>query len=337
MVSAAVARQLGDALSRRCRRRTGDRAAARPRVIVLPDRRPAMAAAIVVHVDHVARRARGPAAASRCSRPARRGTSTRGSRRWSCRRSRSQLHQQAQEVLREHVAEQVEVVRASRARGTRGCPSTCRRSRRRRWARTRAPAGRCPSRRRASPRPARAPRRTRSSPDAASRRGSRCERSAVGPTPPYFSNGSKSSAGCAATSAAMSIDGQPVTTTVARRLAQPDHALARALGRHQVQVRQLGDGVAHLLVDRAGDLAALHVDDRDVHVRRGHRGGQRLVAIGDRHHRVGLAGCRTRSPARPARGRWTWPRSPGSRPRAPCRRARRSSKPSRSIAWMALP
>ena len=35
-----------------------------------------------------------------------------------------------------------------------------------------------------------------------------------GPTPPYFTNGSKSSAGLAATSAAMSIEGHPVTTTV---------------------------------------------------------------------------------------------------------------------------
>ena len=143
----------------------------------------------------------------------------------------------------------------------------------------------------------RAPPRTRSSPDAASRRDSPSTDPRCGPTPPYFSNGSKSSAGLR----------RDLRGDVDRRaageddrvrvLAQPDHALARQLRRHEVQVRQLRDRVADLLVDRAGDLAALHVDDRDVHVGRGHGRRERLVAVGDRDHRVGLAGCRTRWPA----------------------------------------
>ena len=54
-----------------------------------------------------------------------------------------------------------------------------------------------------------------------------------------------------------------------------------------MQVRQLGDRVPHLLVNRSGDLAALHVHERNVHVRRGDGGGERLVAVGDRDHRIG--------------------------------------------------
>src|SRR5687768_13090608 len=44
--------------------------------------------------------------------------------------------------------------------------------------------------------------------------------------------------------------------------------------------------MAHLLVDRAGDLTPLHVDDRNVHVRRSHGSRECLVSIGHRDHGV---------------------------------------------------
>jgi hypothetical protein len=69
--------------------------------------------------------------------------------------------------------------------------------------------------------------------------------------------------------------------------AHPDDAFRRARGRDQVHVGELRHGMAHLLVDRSGDLAALHVRERDVHVGSGDRGGQRLVAVGDGNHDVG--------------------------------------------------
>jgi hypothetical protein len=55
-----------------------------------------------------------------------------------------------------------------------------------------------------------------------------------------------------------------------------------------MNVGELGHGVTDFLVDRSGHFPALHVRDRDVHVRRGHRRGERLVAIRHRHHDVGL-------------------------------------------------
>jgi len=67
-----------------------------------------------------------------------------------------------------------------------------------------------------------------------------------------------------------------------RVLAHPDHALAGALRRDEVQVRELRDGVANFLVDRSGDFAALDVGECHVHVRSSHRGGEGLVAIGTR-------------------------------------------------------
>ena len=53
-------------------------------------------------------------------------------------------------------------------------------------------------------------------------------------------------------------------------------------------MRQLGDGVTHILVDRAGDLAALGVGDGNIHVARGNGGGDGLEPVGDRQHDVGL-------------------------------------------------
>ena len=63
---------------------------------------------------------------------------------------------------------------------------------------------------------------------------------------------------------------------------------AASSGRDEVQVGELGDGVPDLLVDRAGDLAALDVGERDVHVGGRDRGRQRLVAVGDGDDDVGL-------------------------------------------------
>ena len=82
--------------------------------------------------------------------------------------------------------------------------------------------------------------------------------------------------------------GQPVTKTVAGSSPIRTHALGGRSVDDEVQVRELRDRVAHLLVDRAGDLAALDVRDRDVHVRRGDRGRERLVAVGDGDDDVGL-------------------------------------------------
>src|SRR5712691_1960100 len=55
-----------------------------------------------------------------------------------------------------------------------------------------------------------------------------------------------------------------------------------------MHVRELRHRVADRLVDVAGDLAAHRVRERDVHVRRGERGGHRLEAVADRDHDVGL-------------------------------------------------
>ena len=60
-----------------------------------------------------------------------------------------------------------------------------------------------------------------------------------------------------------------------RRLAHLDDAVAERLGRDEVQMRQLGDGVAHGVVDRAfGNLAAMDVRDRNAHQRGRGRGRQ---------------------------------------------------------------
>jgi hypothetical protein len=43
-------------------------------------------------------------------------------------------------------------------------------------------------------------------------------------------------------------------------------ALTGEIGRHEMKVGELGHRMPHLLVDRAGHLAALDVHQRDVHV-----------------------------------------------------------------------
>src|SRR5258706_348650 len=73
-----------------------------------------------------------------------------------------------------------------------------------------------------------------------------------------------------------------------RVLAHPDEAVRRRPRGREVHVRELRDGVADLLVDRAGHLTALHVRDRDVHVRGRDRRRERLVPVRDRHDDVGL-------------------------------------------------
>ncbi len=55
-----------------------------------------------------------------------------------------------------------------------------------------------------------------------------------------------------------------------------------------MEVRELGHGVPDALVDGAGDLAALRVGERNVHVTRRHRGGHGLEAIGHGEHDVRL-------------------------------------------------
>jgi hypothetical protein len=63
------------------------------------------------------------------------------------------------------------------------------------------------------------------------------------------------------------IDGRAPGDEHGRRvLAHSDHPFRGAGCGHQVKVGQLGHRVSHLLVDRPGHLAPLHVRHRDVHV-----------------------------------------------------------------------
>ena len=63
---------------------------------------------------------------------------------------------------------------------------------------------------------------------------------------------------------------------------------AASLVRREMQVRELGDRVADALVDRAGDLPAHRVRERDVHVGAGDRRRHRLEAVADGDDDVGL-------------------------------------------------
>ena len=71
------------------------------------------------------------------------------------------------------------------------------------------------------------------------------------------------------------------------RLAEPDDPVGRLAARREVDVGELGDGVADALVDRSGDLAAHRVRHRDVHVGGRERGGHGLEPVADRDHHVG--------------------------------------------------
>ena len=74
---------------------------------------------------------------------------------------------------------------------------------------------------------------------------------------------------------------------VLRPLAETDDAVARLLACRKVHVRELRHRVADALVDRAADLPAHRVRQRDVHVRRRHRRRHRLEPIADGDDDVG--------------------------------------------------
>ena len=73
-----------------------------------------------------------------------------------------------------------------------------------------------------------------------------------------------------------------------RLFAHGDHALPRCFRRGEVDVRQLGESVAHRVVDGAlADLAAFDVGDGDAQSERRRGRGQHLVAIGDEQKQIG--------------------------------------------------
>ena len=72
-------------------------------------------------------------------------------------------------------------------------------------------------------------------------------------------------------------------------LAHGEHAPLRIVVRHEMNVRELGDRVAHALVDAAGQIAAFDVRDRLVQIRGGH-GDRELfepIAADDDDVRIG--------------------------------------------------
>ena len=71
-----------------------------------------------------------------------------------------------------------------------------------------------------------------------------------------------------------------------RRLAELDDALALPLVLGEMQMRQLGDGVAMDVVDAAGNIAGLDVRNHHAHLHRAHRGGQRLAAVAEQQQHV---------------------------------------------------
>src|SRR5262249_30973789 len=71
-------------------------------------------------------------------------------------------------------------------------------------------------------------------------------------------------------------------------LAHAGDVFGRALRAREMEVGELGDGVASAFVNRAADFSALNVDDADVHVSGGDGGGERLVAVADDQYHVGL-------------------------------------------------
>ena len=83
-------------------------------------------------------------------------------------------------------------------------------------------------------------------------------RSAAG-TAPRLSASKRPPAAPAVCEATRSIDGQPMLKTVPGPRPCAKTRRAAQLGGREVQVDELGDGVAHALVDRARHLAALGV------------------------------------------------------------------------------
>ena len=70
--------------------------------------------------------------------------------------------------------------------------------------------------------------------------------------------------------------------------AHGDDAAAGGFSRREVDVGELGDRVADLVVDGAlADFAAFDVGDGDAQGERDAGGGHHLVAIGDEEHEVG--------------------------------------------------
>ena len=76
-----------------------------------------------------------------------------------------------------------------------------------------------------------------------------------------------------------------------RFFAHGDDAAARGFSGGEVDVGQLGEGVAHVVVDGAlADFAAFDVGDGDAQGERDGCGRQHLVAVGDEQQQVGTPG-----------------------------------------------
>ena len=73
---------------------------------------------------------------------------------------------------------------------------------------------------------------------------------------------------------------------VLRVLAHREHPPLGIVIGHEMDVRELGDRVAHALVDAAADVAAFDVRDGLVQIRGGHRDGELLEAIAADHDHV---------------------------------------------------
>jgi hypothetical protein len=74
-------------------------------------------------------------------------------------------------------------------------------------------------------------------------------------------------------------------------LAHGNDAAARDGGGGEVDVGQLGEGVAHLVVDGAlADFAAFDVGDGNAQSEGNGGGGQHLIAVGDEQQQIGAPG-----------------------------------------------
>ena len=82
--------------------------------------------------------------------------------------------------------------------------------------------------------------------------------------------------------------GRPAAVDAPRLLAHLDEAPGVRLGRREVQVRELGDGMADLLVHGPlGELAAVEMSHGEREGQRRHRGAQHLEAVAEHHEQVG--------------------------------------------------
>ena len=73
-------------------------------------------------------------------------------------------------------------------------------------------------------------------------------------------------------------------------LAHRQHAIGGLLVGGEMQMRELGHGVAHRIVERAalGDVAALHMRGRHVHLRAGDDRGKALETVGIDDQQLGF-------------------------------------------------